>query len=122
MRVSENLLVVRLVDLVRDDRRPFRDESPQSADVIEMRVRVDHIPDPLVRNQPLRLADDLLRPHIVLWPLNHYDVIFEIRDDGAVAAGDQPEAAAEILSLHRRRRPPPPGTAFTASSAPASCR
>ena len=55
---ANDLLVVRLVDLVRDDRRALGDERAQAARVIEVLMRVDDVADRLVRDQPLRLGDD----------------------------------------------------------------
>ena len=59
VRRAEDLLEVRLVDLVRDDGRAFRDEGPQPARVIDVVVRVDDVPDRLARDQPFRFGDDL---------------------------------------------------------------
>src|SRR6185369_11621453 len=55
--------------------------------------------DRLARDQTLGLGDDLVGAHVIRRALNHYDVVLEIRDDSAVAASDQPEAASQILAL-----------------------
>ena len=65
--------------------------------MVEMRVGIDHVTDRLVRDQPLRLRDNLVGAHVVLRPFDHHDVILEIGDDGGVAARDQPEASAKIF-------------------------
>ena len=53
-----------------DDGRALGDEGPQAAGMVEMLVRVDDVPDRLVRNQLLGFLDDRERSRFTLRPLD----------------------------------------------------
>src|SRR6266446_7894019 len=100
VRHVEEFLVIRLVDLMRDDRSAFRHERPESARMIEVLMRVDHILDRLVRNQPLGFRDNRAGTLFTLWSLNYDDVILEVHRDARIATQDEVHTIREFL---RRR-------------------
>ena len=105
VRQCEHRLVVRLVDLVRDDGRPLRHERPEPAGVIEMLVRIHHVPDRLVRNQPFRLGDDRAGPLFALRAFNHHDVVLEINRQARIPAENQVDAVGKPFRRRSRRLP-----------------
>ena len=68
--------------------------------MVEVEVRVDDVLDRLVRDQTMRLGDDLVHALIVGRSFNQHHVVFEVTNDRGIAALDQPEAATEVFSLH----------------------
>ena len=107
VRRGPGLLVVRLVHLMRHDRRALIDVGPQPARVIEVRVRVDQVADRLVRDRLLDLGDHRQRPFLVLWPLHDDDVILLVDGDAVVRSAFQVvDAVGQLLDGdgHRRGR------------------
>ena len=81
VRLAQHLLEIGLVDLVGEDGRALGDERPQAAGMIDVAVGVDHVPDRLVRNQPLGFGDDRQRARLVLAAFDQRDVILEVDGD-----------------------------------------
>jgi hypothetical protein len=82
---------------VREYGRPFGDERAQAAGVVEVAVRVDHVADRLVRDEPLRFSDDGQRSWFALSRFDEGDVVLEIDGDDGVPAGDEIDAVTELL-------------------------
>jgi hypothetical protein len=88
----------------RHDRRALGPQRPQAARVIEMLVRVHDVPDRLVRDQPVRFGDDVVRARLGQRSLNHHDMIREFDDEAVVRGGDQPDTVRKLSGLGRRGR------------------
>src|SRR5207244_13468010 len=104
VRKACRLLEIRLVQLVREDRRAFRDRGAQTARMIDMRVRVDDVGNRLVGNQPLRFGDDRLAARLALSALDDRDVILEVDRDSGIAAENQVHTVAQLLGRRLRGR------------------
>ena len=65
----------RLIRAVCDHRRALVDEWPQTAGMVEMRVRVDDVANRFGGKQLFRLRDDGTTPRFRLRPLDNDDVI-----------------------------------------------
>ena len=71
-----------------------------------MRVRVDDVPNRLVRDQPLRFGNDGLGASFALRSFDDHDVILELDGEAGVPAKNQVDPFAEFLDRNRwsRRR------------------
>ena len=71
----------------------------------KMVVRIDHIFDWLIRNQPIHFLDDGKRPSFVLGRLHDGDEVLELDEHAVVsAAAQQPDACGELLAFERYER------------------
>src|SRR5262245_35259352 len=89
----------------RDDGRPFGYKTAGAADVIEVKMRRDQIPDRLARRGLLYLRDQVRRRLVVGTGFESEDVIIEDNEDAVVLAGREVNILAELHWLTRRRRP-----------------
>ena len=96
-RIAQPLFQKALVVRVGDDRDPFGGKRREAAGVIEVRVRVDDVPDRLVRNHLLGFGDDRDAARFALPAFEHDDVILELDRQRDVAAGDPVDAFGHLL-------------------------
>ena len=97
VRQAEDFFEVRLVDLVRDDRRALRDEGPESARMIDVVVCVDDISDWLVRDEPFGFVDNRARSRLGLRSLDHDDVVLEIDRQGGIRREDEIDPVRQFM-------------------------
>ena len=97
VRHAERLLEIGLVQLVREDGRPFGDGRPQAARVVDVAVRVDDVLDGLVRNQPFGFGDDREPTSLALPGFDDRDVVLEVDRDRRIASRNQIHAVADLL-------------------------
>ena len=96
-RRAERLLQEALVVRVRDDGDALGRKRRQAARMIEVRVRVDDVPDWLVRDDALRFGDDRQAARLVLPAFEHDDVVLELDGKRHIAAGDAIDAVGHLF-------------------------
>ena len=97
--------------------------------MIEVRVRVDQVPDRLVRNGLLRFRDHRQATRLALTAFEHDDVIPHVDGERHIAAGDAVDAVGQLLGLTAGAAGAPPrgragrrrGLAGAEASAAARC-
>ena len=96
-RIAQPLFQEALVVRVGDDRDPLGSERREATGVIEVRVRVDDVPDRLVRNHLLGFGDDRDAACFALATFEHDHVLLELDRQRHVAAGDPVHAFGHLL-------------------------
>ena len=86
-----------------DDGSSLGHVGAQTAGVIEMMMRVDHVFDGLIRNQLLGFRHHRRATLIVLPTFHNHDAVFEIQCDRRVASQNQVDAVAQLFCRHRCR-------------------
>ena len=104
-RLQHDVLVKLPVHLVRDDRRSFGDERPQSGGMIRVVMRVDVIRDRLAGHQAMRLRDVRQRAPLGHGRLDDDEEVLELDEltVGIGRAAEIPDAVGHLRRLDARR-------------------
>ena len=103
--------VVRLVDLMRDDRGTLVHERAKAAGVIEVMMGVHDGPDRLARNRFLDLGDHRQRSRFIERRFDHRGIVAHVDGDAMVrSTGEVVDAFGEFLApRHEPEEPLRPG-------------
>src|SRR5688572_460304 len=88
------------------DRHTFRNESSQSAGMIDMRVGVYDVTNGFVRYELSGLRDNRCRPCLALRTLNYHDVVLELDRETSVPAQNKVYPLGKLLGWRVGGRAP----------------
>src|SRR5207248_11065034 len=93
-----------LVVVVGEDGDALGGKWREPAGMIEVRMRIDDVPDSFVRKQPPGFGEDRQASRFALRAFEHDHVVAELDGHGDVSADDAVHAVGELFRSHSRWR------------------